>query len=257
MSLLLHDKRIRWAFAIAILEWGLVGALVVLAEGFLIWLVLGVATFFQMAILFWQPRPTGLFPEAQAAFMAGDYNSAQHKLETLLQDEPHHLQAQTLLGNTLRQVGDLSGSETRLRAALAQFPTAHFPLYGLARTRLAQGDFSEASQLMELAMAQGGRKAIQADLALSYYLGGDKEKALQTAHHAAHILSMEAYRVLMVNYLLYRLKQDPLALSMMERHQHALAFWQTEAARFAETPYGQGLASELSLVQSLLERETP
>jgi hypothetical protein len=129
-------------------------------------------------------------------------------------------------------------------------------LYGLGRTFLALGDYSTSAQLIEQALANGGRKAIKVDLALAYSLAGQTELALKTAKSAARQLQLEPYRVLMVNYLLRQLALDEAALTMMQRNAAmGLPYWQAEAQRFAGTGYGEQLAQAIGQMQAIIAKD--
>lgn len=255
MSLLLRDRRVQIALGISLLE-----GLVVLGAATLgsadqfpaVLIFVAAASIMQFYALFSRSRSP--LAQAQQFFREGRFEEAAAELQARLQ-ESSDVQALTLLGNTYRQMGRLAESESALRQAVQQQPDDPFPLYGLGRTLLAQGQFAEAANWIQKALDSGGRKVLRAELALTQYLNEDMEKAGQTALQAARLLQLEAYRVLMVNYILHRTRSDSKAVSMMARVAHALPYWHTEAERFAATPYGMILKREMSLLESLLPKE--
>ncbi|MFP4321525.1 MAG: tetratricopeptide repeat protein [Anaerolineales bacterium] len=256
MSLLLKDKRVRAALALAVLEWLVVGGLVVrfggdqlLAAG----IVLVVATWLQMGILFGGRGTRGPLRQAQAAFRQGNYAQAAQLLEGTADNVP----GQTLLGNTYRQQNRLAESEATLRAAVQRAPQDAFPLYGLGRTLLAQGNYAEAAEYINRALDHGGRQAIRCELALAHYLNNTPDAALVAAQKTSRALGLEPYRILMVNYLLYRLADDARAPVIIARTQTGLGYWRAEAERFANTPYGGGLVSEIGILEKLIHEELP
>ena len=197
MSSLLKDNRVRFAFAVAVAEWFIVGGLVVVIgedRPIILGVLLLIATWLQLGALFFRPRPMGLFPDAQAAFMHGDYETAIGKLKTLLAQDGDHVQGITLLGNAYRQSGDVETSERILREAVEKFPTEDFPLYGLGRTLLVSGQYHAAAEMIRQALEHGGRKPLRADLALALFLADESNEALAQAQQAAKILSLEAHR---------------------------------------------------------------
>jgi tetratricopeptide (TPR) repeat protein len=257
---MLRDKRVQFAVFMGIAEWVIVGGLFLLMDDvnpFLIGAVLGISTWLQIAALFFPRRRNRAFTEAQQAFMAGDYERAALKLETLLAspDGVDIEQTQTLLGNTYRQLGRLVESEAVLWSALESHPKSAFALYGLGRTLLAQGRFAEAAEHIRSALANDGRKTTRADLALAYYLAGETGKAGEEAASAARQLGLEPYRVLMVNYILWKTREDHLAPAMMARTREGLRYWQAEADRFADTDYGKRLQVEIEAMEALLGKE--
>jgi len=236
---MLRDKRIRFAVAVAVVEWLLVGGVAAWGGSTaLMGGVLVVATWLQLSALFLRRPPSGVFPQAQQHFMAGEYAEAA----ALLADQPD-AQSQTLRGNALRQLGDLAQSEAVLRAVVAQHPQDHFPLYGLGRTLLAKGDFAAAAQYIGQALQHGGRKTMRVELALAYYLSGADDAARENAAQSARLLALEPYRVWMANYLLFKLADDPKAPALLARTAPAIAYWEAEAGRFSGTPYGEHLSA--------------
>ncbi len=258
MASLLRDRRVQIALGISLLEWLIVGGTAVFGSASqfpVVLTVITVASLTQFAALFWRFQRNPL-ARAQQLFRAGQFEAALHELETLVQHDPTNTQALTLLGNTYRQAGRIAESEQVLQEAVQQTPDDAFPLYGLGRTLMVQGKFAESAEWIEKSLAHGGRKVIRADLALVYYLQDKPEKAGEAAAKAARLLQMENFRVLMVNYILHQTRQDEKALGIIQRHADALRYWQAEVTRFAETPYGSILQSEVAQLQNLLGKDT-
>ena len=255
---MLRDKRVRLALLAGILGWIIMGVLVIVTDGLTlpVWVVFILTSWIQIGALFYRRRPSGPLANAQELFMAGDFEAVIKTLEPLLDDEAADLVGvKTLLGNTYRQLGRLKDSELILRKALASSSLksgtqAAFPLYGLGRTLLANGDFPGAVRAISEALDSGGRKVIRADLALAHYLSGDESAAVETAKSVAGMLQIETYRALMVNYLLHLLADDARASDMMRRSRDGLEFWKSEARRFADTDYGQRLAEEIESMET-------
>src|SRR5690606_37623558 len=131
-------------------------------------------------------------------------------------------------------------------------------LYGLGQTLLAQGRYNEAAELIQSALAQGIRKAVQVDLLLANYLANtNPQHLLELAHKVSRLLGLEDYRALMLNYLLYNLveNEQPTALRYMQTSASGLAYWQSQARRFAETDYGRRMATQVLETKALLNSE--
>lgn len=200
------------------------------------------------------------FHQAQSAFMKGDYQTAVRFLQDYLrsQDTPD-LKALTLLGNTQRQLGNLDLSERHLREAIDLEPQNAFPLYGLGRTLLAKGKFSEAARFIQQALEQPtSRKSIRVELALAlHYAGAESSEIVALCRQTARILRIETHRVLMANYLLYqhldenRLDERQVAKRIIHHTVSGLAFWQSEAQRHAQTPFGERLKEDIAAIQRL------
>lgn len=253
MFSLLRDRRVQFALGISLLEWVFVAGTAAFGSASqfpLVLTVISVASLVQFGALFLQFQRSPI-AKAQQLFRAGRFDEVVSELEK----QPEDVQALTLLGNTYRQLGNLTASETALRRAVQLKPTDAFPLYGLGRTLMVQGQFAQAAQYIEQALAHGGRKVLRSELALAHYLNGDLEKAAQTAEKAVRLLQIENYRVLIANYMMYRTKNDQKAVPTMQLTVDGLAYWQAEAERFATTPYGRVLKQEVAHLESLLNKE--
>jgi tetratricopeptide (TPR) repeat protein len=203
----------------------------------------------------------GMLAQAQQAFVTGDMTGVVTLVETARSgDEPVSTKALTLLGNAYRQLSDYDQSLDVLQAALHTAPDDPFPLYGLGRSLLVMGRYPEAVAYLQKALQNGARKATRSDYVLALYLADTDPETLRTAcFQASQVLRMEAYRALMVNYILYQTyvadetsQQKTLALKIMRNTADALAWWQAEAQRHASTAYGQSLGRELENLQALL-----
>lgn len=207
----------------------------------------------------------GALLKAQQAFVDGRYEEAAGLLEGQLEQNRANGQAPslklvTILGNTYRQLGRLDESAELLQQAIEQFPGKGFPVYGLGRTRLAQGQYHEAAQLIEQALKLGARKAVRADLALAlYYAEADQSRIIEVAQQTGRILNVENYRALMVNYLLAQFATHPAEAQVAKRVMHntaaGLAYWQGEAKRHAATDFGQRLNADVRRIEAILHEE--
>ena len=188
---------------------------------------------------------------AQRAFLDGRFD----EVIRLTEAEPPTAKSLTLMGNAYRMNGDTVRSTQILRDAVQLAPSDPFPLYGLGRVLMAHGDYEEAARFMTLALDNGARKATRADLALALYLAQD-EAAQNVARQAGRILRLEDYRALMLNYVLYKLEQQPdVALQVIKNTSDGLAFWHAEAERHQNSGYGQDLQAVISEIERLLVEE--
>jgi tetratricopeptide (TPR) repeat protein len=187
------------------------------------------------------------FTQAQRAYLRADFDGARAILEPLRNENSNEREL-TLLGNIYRQLGRLDESEAVLREAVGKAPEDHFPLYGLGRTLLAQGDYDGAVQMIRQSLDAGGPYVVRADLGEALYRAGQTDEA-RKALEAVDTAGQEAYRALMVSYLLYQLGagESPSWALIVE----GLAYWQAAAERFGGTPYGQALAQDLTAIKRL------
>lgn len=191
------------------------------------------------------------YTQAQRHYLAGEFQSAQHILETQRQSQNATLRELTLLGNTYRQLGMLDESQSVLYEALDISPDHHFPLYGFGRTLMAKGDYQQAAAYIQCALNAGAPPVVVGDLAEAYYRVGDTESTQQALDGIDEHIHNVPHRQLMTTYIRYRLNMKADPLPTWERD--GLAYWQESARRFAHTPYGQALAQDVSEIQSLIE----
>lgn len=186
------------------------------------------------------------YTQAQRHFLAGDFDSARLVLESLRDTGKADADALTLLGNTYRQLGRLDNSETVLRQAIVMSPSHHFSLYGFGRTLQAKGDYAQAAQVLQNALTSGAPPLVQFDLGEIHFRQGlyDEAKILL---QAAKPHLQEPYRVLMADYLLYRLGTSTPPNG--EQIRQGLPYWQAYADKFRDTPYGAALAEDIRWLQ--------
>ncbi len=219
----------------------------------------GLLALLQVMILLRGKGQQGNLLKAQKAFVDGRYEEAVSLLESQLQQQStSDLKTLTVLGNTYRQLGRLDESAALLQRAVEQFPGKGFPVYGLGRTRLAQGYYHEAAQLIERALKMGARKAVRADLVLAlYYAEADQSRIIEVAQQTGRMLNVENYRALMVNYLLAQFATNSAEAQVAKRVMHnsasGLAYWRGEAKRHATTDFGQRLTSDVGRIEAILQ----
>lgn len=190
------------------------------------------------------------FTQAQRLYRAGELNAARDVLRDAAlhpQQKRPDADALTLLGNIERQLGDLAASEEALRRALAQRPTYHFPLYGIGRTLQVQGAYDEAADALQRALDAGAPDAISVDLAHCYLRLGEVARAQDLLRGPA--VPAEAHRQVMRAHILGQ------AMPAEDILRAGLAFWEAEAERHAETPYGRALRADIHAIQQERHQE--
>jgi tetratricopeptide (TPR) repeat protein len=200
-------------------------------------------------IVMWGNRAmVTLYTRAQRAYLSADFETARQTLEVLRSSDRADYRDLTLLGNTYRQLGQLTKSEEVLTEALQLRPNHHFPLYGFGRTLLVQGRYPEAIDAFQRALAAGAPPVVQFDLGDACFRQGMWEEARRVLEGAAS-LTEEPHRLLMMIYLLYRLDGgEPPSAALVEA---GLPYWRAEEQRFYHTPYGQALANDVRQMQTL------
>jgi tetratricopeptide (TPR) repeat protein len=146
----------------------------------------------------------------------------------------------------------LDESEEVLTKALDLRPLDHFPLYGIGRTLLVKGQYAQAVDKIKQALDAGAPPIIQFDLGEALYRLEKMDEARQELTAATDV-SQEPHRALMSQYLLYRLGAgQPPASDLVTI---GLPYWQENAIRFQETPYGQMLADDIQHMQAFMEEK--
>jgi predicted Zn-dependent protease len=189
------------------------------------------------------------YTKAQRAYLAGDFIAARNLLESVVNQNKPRTQDLTLLGNTYRQLGQLTKSESVLRDALELHPDHPFPLYGLGRTLLVGGRYSEAIDLLRTAVDNHAPIIVLVDLLEARYRDGDHDLSREMLDDAEAAAALdEPHRQLLVAYLRYRLGEGESPASDLV--QAGLPYWRAEAQRFAHTPYGDAVQAD---VQHLIQ----
>jgi len=187
---------------------------------------------------------------AQRRYMSEDYTGVVELIEPLAQTGKADMRMLTLLGNAYRQLGRLDESKAVLYEALNKSPDQHYPLYGIGRTLLSEGDYAAAAEMLDRALASGAPPAVQLDRAEAYFRAGDKVTACDALEELdLRLLEGEAPRELMATYLREQLGQiDTLNPTLV---QAGLPYWEAAALRFEATPYGRDLAKDVQQMRGV------
>lgn len=249
------ERPIRWGFLLALVL--LVGVMGLAAIGrdrvqtaALIGIT-GLLIVMQALALYGNRHLVTAYTQAQRAFRDGNFMLARQTLERHIQAQikahkPVNGDVYTLLGNTLRNLGDLPGSERMLRRVTDQQPENPFALYGLGRTLLAQGEWASCSEIITKALSFGAPPVVIFDLGYAKVAAGDVAEGQQLLRASLAEIT-EPYRRLMACYLLGELKE--LSASEQAAMHDGLGYWQREASLFA-TPYGQLVSQQLTEIQA-------
>lgn len=188
--------------------------------------------------------------KAQRYYLANDFESAQSVLEELRSQGKADVRALTVLGNTYRQLGNLEASKGVLYEALDKNPEHQFPLYGIGRTLLSEGDYAESAEAIQQALDLGAPEPVRADLGEALYYAGQFDQA-RAALLSVQPMLTEPHRRLMTEHLLARLGAGDAPQPELVRA--GLPYWSAAAERFRHTPYGQALEVELLELHTLLK----
>lgn len=191
------------------------------------------------------------YTRAQHHYLESDFESARTILEDLRKSGKADFRALTLLGNTYRQLGQLSESELVLLDAVDMAPKHPFPVYGIGRTFMAYGRYPEAAGALDQALKDGGAEVIWFDAGEAHYRLGNKLKSTELLHASLPRVQDEPHRALMAVYLLYKL--DAGEVPTRELIEQGLPYWERQKNTFRATPYGQALAQDVANMTSIAE----
>ncbi|MFZ4813803.1 MAG: tetratricopeptide repeat protein [Phototrophicaceae bacterium] len=217
---------------------------------------IGAATAFIMAqvVILWGNRQMVTpYTQAQRHYLNAEFEQAAQVLQDALQDTPQSVAMLTLLGNTYRQMGQLTESRRVLYEAVDISQKDYFPAYGLGRTLLVMGEYPQAVALLHSALDLGAPPIVRGDLAEAYYRLGSLEDARHQLQQLPQRLDVEPYRALMLVYLADQLGVAPIAYR--GALDEGLPYWENSAVRFADTPYGMALQQELVTIKTFIRGE--
>jgi tetratricopeptide (TPR) repeat protein len=246
------DQSSRFAFFIALLLLAIALILAILGPDSVTQPALigvgGLVIVIQIIMMWGNRGMVTAYTRAQRAYLAGEFDTARLLLEAERMAGRADFRDLTLLGNTYRQLSELTLSEQVLTEALRIRPNHHFPLYGFGRTLLVQGRYAEAVEVFARALDAGAPPVINNDLADAFYRQGTWQDARQ-ALAGLDSSTEEPHRRLMIDYILYRLDDGgPPSHALVEA---GLSYWRAEAERYAHTVYGQALARDVRYMQTL------
>lgn len=182
--------------------------------------------------------------KAQRQYLSEDFDAARQTLEqALAKSSRPDFRALTLLGNTYRQLGMADHSHDVLTKAVQAAPQHHFPWYGFGRTLMTLGQYAEAAEAFERALALGAPAVAHLDHAEALYRAGIGAEMVMQALDAAGD-SDEAFRALWAAYLRYQVSAG--AFPNSDLIADGLEYWQAIAQRFSHTPYGQAVSEDIA-----------
>jgi tetratricopeptide (TPR) repeat protein len=206
--------------------------------------VIGLLVTMQGIFLFANRNMVTPFTQAQRLILDARYEDAIRLLENTT-SESSDAQTLTLLGGAYRMAGRVDDSRQILTKALQMSPKHHFPLYSFGRTLLASGQYTEAEDAFQRALANGAPPFARVDLAEAAYRAGNSFEVDESADSEPHV-------ALMASYLQWRAGRGRPPQSAMIKA--GLPYWEKTATRFAHTPYGPDLQRDLDALQGILRQ---
>jgi len=211
----------------------------------------GVLLTLQLIILWGNRKSFSPYHEAQDYFIKGDYQTAREILEQIPFKDKPSVDALVLLGNTYRHLGLYDECHEVMEHALSLKPEYHFALYGMGKLQLVVGKYEDASNFITKALSQGAPDVVQFDLGQAYYLSGDTRRSTHHFNNIHSIIEDEPTQLLLAQYYLYQMQQAEQPSQQLI--QDNLLFWQNEADKYKNTPYGVALQADVDILTNWLQ----
>jgi uncharacterized protein HemY len=199
-------------------------------------------------VLWGNRRMVTPFTKAQRYYLQGDFEAVIEVLTERIDADDVDVRELTLLGNTYRQMGNLSESEQLLFKAVNISPQSNFPLYGFGRTLLVKGDYQRAAEVIQQALDAGASDVVRVDLAETFYRNNQKAQAVDVLRGLSPKTKLEPHRALMKHVVLQQQPSDKTLAA-------GLTYWEETMRRFAHTPYGVSLAEDVRRMKAYVKGE--
>ena len=194
----------------------------------------------QLLFLWANRRDASPYHQAQQHFIEGDYQAARDLLEMTPERGRASVDALVLLGNSYRNLGSFSKSQSALNRALALNPRHHLALFSAGKLHLAQGEYAAALGYFECAIEGGAPALIRFELGQSHILLGNNDEALRQFRLARAALVDDPAQLLLLQCYLHRLNAGDKPTGALTREH--IQFWQRESEKYSDTPFGAHLA---------------
>jgi len=205
----------------------------------------------QLLVLWGNRRVLSPYHQAQQHFIHGDYLAARDILEMMPQSSPASVDALVLLGNTYRHLGQFEKSRAALEHALGLKPNYHFALYGMGKLNLTTGDYEAAVRFITKALLSGSPDGVQFDLGQAFYLLDDAEKSNHYFNNINSIIADEPAQAMLMAY--YRFVMGTGERPSHRSIQEHIHYWQQEAVKYRQTPYGAALQKDVDALSACLK----
>ena len=197
----------------------------------------GLLVTLQLLFLWGNRRDVSPYLQAQQHFIAGDYAAARSLLEALPERGRESVDALVLLGNSYRNLGQFEQAQRALQRALENKPRHHLALFSMGKLLMVQGQYSDARQFIESALAAGSPDIVRLELGQCHFLGGNEQAARQQFLAVRpHLLDSPEQAALLESYL----HQLGVAKAP-DIEGETIRYWRREAQKAANTVYGEHL----------------
>ena len=205
----------------------------------------------QFLVLWGNRRVISPYHRAQQHFINGDYMNARDILERVPESGRPSVDALVLLGNVYRHLGQFDQSRAALEHALGLKPDYHFALYGLGKLSLVTGGYEAAGHLIAKALLSGAPDVVQFDLGQAFYLLGNDEKSNHYFNNIRATVDDEPAQSMLLGYYRYQMGTGKRPSNRSIRDH--IRFWQQEAMKYRQTPYGAALQKDVDVLGAWLK----
>ncbi len=130
-----------------------------------------------------------LYSTAEKYFLGGDYGKAINKLNSVLEEDPRHLNGLCLMANALANIGEHAKAGENLKLAVKADPLSPKPYYLLARIAEEKGDGAAAIECLgKIIYLEPSSVSAYLELAAIYENTDEIEKAKKVRKSALSVL---------------------------------------------------------------------
>lgn len=213
----------------------------------------GIIVTLQLLFLWGNRREISPYHQAQQHFIAGDFPAAKSVLEAAPLSSRESVDSLVLLGNCYRHLALLDQSRALLERALALNPRHHLARFSRGKLSLVLGEYVAARASIALALELGAPAIVRFELGQACFLAGDEAAALLAFKGLPADFGDEPQQALLFAYYLHCLGAAEHPSARLIRA--GLEIIRADAAKYADTSYGDHLTHILEQLERLLSTE--
>ncbi len=199
----------------------------------------GLLVTLQVLFLWANRRDISPYHQAQAYFIAGDYQTARSILEGIPESSRVSVDALVLLGNCYRHLGRYEKSRAALGRALEIKPDHHLALFSRGKLDLVAGEYIGAAEMILKSLDAGAPKIVRFELGQAYFLHGDYKRAMSQLNAVCTDLADDLPQKLLICHYLNRMGESGRPSTDLTRA--GIDHWREEAKKYNTTPYGEAI----------------
>ncbi len=210
----------------------------------------GLLATLQILFIWANRRDISPYHQAQSHFVAGDYQAARSTLEGIPESSRVSVDALVLLGNCYRHLSLFEQSGAALGRALQIKPRHHLALFSRGKLSLVLGDYANAADMIQKALAAGAPDIVRFELGQAYFYSGDYKEATNQLKSVLADKPDDPPLTLLSRFYLYGMGESEMPGEAMTRA--GIDHWREEANKYESTPYGVSISRVVSELGNLL-----